>query len=82
MTITDSVGNDYVDSLLVNVHYFEPSFTVNEGFEIREFSDGWYNESEENGGNWSVYDVGGYGTSDFSAFLIITIMMQEVIPVT
>ena len=68
MTLTDSLGNIYRDSLLVNVKFFEPALVLDEGFESGELSQGWFIESEENGGSWSIYDVGGYGNSDFSAF--------------
>ena len=66
-TLTDKNGNEYSDTLKINVKYFKADKMLNEGFEQGIIPEGWYYFSGVNGGTWTIADIGAYGNSDFSS---------------
>lgn len=66
MILTDKNGKEYIDTLTVNVEYYHPVGDLSEGFEAGVFNKGWYFASQPSGGNWTIADVGGFGSSDYS----------------
>ncbi len=68
LQITDATGQTDIDSLTVNVSFFQLQTGINEDFQTAFLPNGWSINNEDGGGAWSLStNAGGFGNSSKSA---------------
>lgn len=68
LQITDATGQTDIDSLTVNVSFFQLQTGINEDFQTAFLPNGWSINNEDGGGTWSLStNAGGFGNSSKSA---------------
>ncbi|MFM6935847.1 MAG: VPS10 domain-containing protein [Flavobacteriales bacterium] len=68
LQITDAAGHTDIDSLTVNVSFFQLQTGIHEDFQTSFLPNGWSINNEDGGGTWSLStNAGGYGNSSQAA---------------
>lgn len=68
LQITDAAGHTDVDSITVNVSFFQLQTGIQEDFQTNFLPNGWSMNNQDGGGAWSLStNVGGYGNSSQAA---------------
>lgn len=68
LIVTDSSGNNDIDSMEVTVNEYIPETHIHEGFENGFLPGNWMSNAGSTGGNWTLSTrTGGYGNSSNSA---------------